>query len=225
MSRRRVMIEMFTGLVLVLSGCGHASSGSGVATTGTPTLPRTPSASSVPSTGLPSRPTTGTVAPSPTGRTAAPTVTGTVPAPTWSVAPRRVASTMPGTSTVVALRVGHNTGGTSFDRVTIEFHGGVPGYDVRYVPQVRSPGEGRVVPLRGRACLEVVLSPAAAHDAAGTSTLRSPQSGGGLPTLVQYRVTGDFEGYVHLGLGIRERVAFRVLALSNPPRLAIDLAG
>ncbi|CAO5238355.1 hypothetical protein FAGKG844_240040 [Frankia sp. AgKG'84/4] len=141
------------------------------------------------------------------------------------MAPRRVESTMSGTSTVVAMRVSHHTDGASFDRLVIEFRGGVPGYDVRYVPEVRSPGQGEVVPLAGRACLEVVLFPAVSHDVAGSPTLRTPRTGGGLPTLVQYRLTGDYEGYVHLGLGVRDRVGFRVLTLSNPPRLAIDLAG
>ncbi|MCM3882335.1 hypothetical protein [Frankia sp. R82] len=217
MSRSRVTVMVLGGLLLALAGCGRGSSGRGVAVETPPASPQTTSASpSVAATHPPSRPTGRTSTPSPTGK---PTTAA------WSVAPRHVGSTLPGSSTVVALRAAHNAGGDDFDRLVIEFRGGVPGYDVRYVPEVRSPGRGEVVALPGRACLEVVLFRAVAHDQAGSSTLRTPRSGGGLPTVVQYRMTGDYEGYVHLGLGVSDRVGFRVLELANPPRLAIDLAG
>ncbi len=223
MSESRRIGVLLAGLLLVLTACGRGLSGEGTEVTAAPTSAQPTSApSSVPGTHLPSRPPMGTRTPSPS---AIPSPTGTAPPAAWPVAPRRVGSTMPGTSTVVAMRVSHHTDGAGFDRLVIEFRGDVPGYDVRYVPEVRSPGQGEVVPLPGRACLEVVLFPAVAHDVAGSLTLRTPRTGGGLPTLVQYRLTGDYEGYVHLGLGVRERVGFRVLALSNPPRLAIDLAG
>ncbi|MEX5634240.1 hypothetical protein [Parafrankia sp. FMc2] len=74
---------------------------------------------------------------------------------------------LPGSATVVGVRSGHNVAvGVAFDRLVIEFADQVPGYDMRYVPDVRSPN----------------------------------------------------------GLGVDDRVGFRVLELSNPPRLAIDLA-
>jgi hypothetical protein len=37
-------------------------------------------------------------------------------------------------------------------------------------------------------------------------------------------MSGDYEGYVHYGLGVDDRVAFRVTELANPYRIALDIA-
>jgi hypothetical protein len=112
----------------------------------------------------------------------------------------------------------------AYDRLVFEFTGGVPGYNIRYVSQIVSPGQGAVVPLRGQAFIEATFYPAAAHDEDGTLTLRTSGGGGGHPSLVQYRMTGDFEGYVHYGLGVDDRVAVRVTEFANPYRIALDIA-
>ncbi|MCK9901565.1 hypothetical protein CC117_12955 [Parafrankia colletiae] len=221
----RAAVGMFlTGVLLGLVSCGggsdnRGSGGGGSAATASPapSASRTSAPSTVPPSPAPSRTTAGPApAPSPTD----------APRPVvWSSEPRRVDRALPGSATVVGVRSGHNVAvGVAFDRLVIEFADQVPGYDVRYVPDVRSPGEGAVVALRGQAFMEVVLFSTVAHDEAGNPTLRTPSTGGGHPSLVQYRITGDYEGYVHLGLGVDDRVGFRVLELSNPPRLAIDLA-
>ena len=49
---------------------------------------------------------------------------------------------------------------------------------------------------------------------------RDPQ----LPTLLQIKSGGFFEGYAGYGLGLADRVGFRVLTLHNPDRIAIDVA-
>jgi len=207
MTRRLAPVALLAGSLLLLTGCG--GHGSTASTAPSPTTARTPTIATTQS---------------PTPVTArSPTVTPR--ADVWSSEPRRVERALPGTATVVAIRTGHNAAiGVTFDRLVIEFRDRVPGYDVRYVPEVRSAGQGAVVPLRGQAFLEVVLYPAVAHDTTGASTLFSPRVGGGLPALVQYRVAGDYEGYVHLGLGVDDRVGFQVHELANPPRLAIDIA-
>lgn len=218
--RRAGTLALAAGvLALGLAGCGGAhdrgTAGSAASTPPVTTTAGTPSASV---TARPTRSPSGGPATS-----ARPSVTpnGLV----WSSEPRRVERALPGTATVVAVRGAHNmAGGLEFDRLVIEFRDHVPGYDVRYVADVRSPGEGAVVPLRGQAFLELVLFPAVAHNDAGTSTLTTPRTGGGLPALVQYRLTGDYEGYVHIGLGVDDRVGFRVLELSDPARLVVDLA-
>ncbi|EFC80417.1 hypothetical protein [Parafrankia sp. EUN1f] len=226
---RAAMGMLLTGVLLGLVSCGSGSdsrgSGGGAPTA---TVSPAPSASRT-STASPGPSSPGSVSPAPTRITAVP---APAPSPTdvprpvvWSSEPRRADRVLPGSATVVGVRSGHNVdSGVAFDRLVIEFADQVPGYDVRYVPDVRSPGEGAVVALRGQAFMEVVLFPAVAHDEVGTPTLRTPSTGGGHPSLVQYRMSGDYEGYVHLGLGVDDRVGFRVLELSNPPRLAIDLA-
>ncbi|OHV20492.1 hypothetical protein BBK14_27820 [Parafrankia soli] len=223
--RRRVgTLALAAGvLALGLAGCGGADDGGTAGRTAS--APPVTTTAGTPSASVAARPTgspRGGPAPTPATPSRLPTTPGE---PAWSSEPRRVEHALPGTATVVAVRGAHNVaGGLEFDRLVIEFRDRVPGYDVRYVADVRSPGEGAVVPLRGQAFLELVLFPAAAHDDAGTSTLTTPRTGGGLPALVQYRLTGDYEGYVHFGLGVDDRVGFRVLELSDPARLVIDLA-
>jgi hypothetical protein len=46
----------------------------------------------------------------------------------------------------------------------------------------------------------------------------------GYPTLRQVRFGGAFEGHILAGLGLVDRVGFRVLRLSDPPRIAVDVA-
>jgi hypothetical protein len=118
----------------------------------------------------------------------------------------------------------HSENAVSYDRLVFEFVGALPTYSIRYVPEVVAPGQGAVVPLRGQAFLEMVFYPAAAHNDDGFSTLRTAAGGGGLPALVRYRMSGDYEGYVHYGLGVDDRVAFRVMELANPYRVAVDIA-
>jgi hypothetical protein len=142
----------------------------------------------------------------------------------WKSQPLRVEHTPAPTPTLVAVRTGHHEEeGAAYDRVTFEFGGQVPGYEVRYVPEVRSPGEGATVPLRGKAFMEVVFFPAAAHNETGASTLRTPSGGDGIISLREYKMAGDYEGYVHYGLGIDDVAAFRVTEFANPSRIAIDI--
>ena len=44
------------------------------------------------------------------------------------------------------------------------------------------------------------------------------------PTLRQVKFGGDFEGYVSAGLGLADRVGFRVFTLTNPYRVVVDVA-
>jgi hypothetical protein len=114
--------------------------------------------------------------------------------------------------------------GQSFDRLVFTFTGGLPGYAAQYVNQVLKPGEGSPLPLAGPAFFQIVLHPAAGHDDAGNSTVPNPIDGGGLPAIRQVALAGDFEGYVHVGVGLAAVVGYRVLELSGPDRLVFDFA-
>ncbi|MEX5635998.1 AMIN-like domain-containing (lipo)protein [Parafrankia sp. FMc2] len=152
------------------------------------------------------------------GRTGAPS--------TWGTGAVRTERPSALPAQLVSLRSARNTvDGASFDRLVLEFRGGVPGYTAGYVDEVIRPGSGAPLPLKGAVRFEVVVTPAAMHDDAGDSTLTTPPAGGGLPALTSYAVAGDFEGYVHLGIGLENRVGFRVVELRNPDRLVIDFAG
>ena len=113
----------------------------------------------------------------------------------------------------------------AYDRTVFDFAGGTPGYRVEYGTLV-SGGTGEVIPLAGPADLVVVFNPAYAHDidtGATTypiSTVLDP----GLPTLRQIKFGEDFEAHVSAGLGLADRVGFRVFQLHNPDRVVVDVA-
>jgi hypothetical protein len=118
-----------------------------------------------------------------------------------------------------------------FDRLVVDVHGDVGGYDVRYVTRVAHDGSGTPVPLRGGAFLQVVVRnpvvdqlghvhwaptrPTELVDVRGWTTFR------------QVAYAGCFEGQTTVGVGVRARLPFRVLALDGPgdgSRLVIDVA-
>jgi hypothetical protein len=109
-----------------------------------------------------------------------------------------------------------------YDRVLFTFKGAVPGYQVRYVPEVTDQA-GRPLALRGRAFLAVAFEPARAHDPGGEATVSTATLTPASPVLRQVRFAGDFEGRVSFGLGLAERDGFRVSELRDPPRVAVDV--
>src|SRR4029453_6213847 len=102
------------------------------------------------------------------------------------------------------------------------FPGAMPGYQVRYVPEVADQG-GRPLPLRGKAFLAVTFDPARAPDPGGESTVSTAALTPGSPVLRQVRFAGDFEGQVTFGLGLAGRDGFRVSELRGPTRVAVDV--
>ena len=87
-------------------------------------------------------------------------------------------------------------------------------------------GSGTTIPLAGAATLRVVFDGAYPYDVGtGQSTIDlgrvyDPR----LPTLRQIKSGGAFEGYISFGLGLVDGVGFRVLRLTGPPRIAVDVA-
>lgn len=140
---------------------------------------------------------------------------------TLATTPVAVSHDVTPTPAVVNLRVGEHP---RFDRVVIDLRGKVPGYKVRYVRTLRYDASGEPVPLRGRAFIDIALTPARAHDAAGDSVYNGPRLRQyQLPTLRGVVFSGDFEGHVSFGLALRARETFRVFVLHQPNRLVIDL--
>ena len=109
-----------------------------------------------------------------------------------------------------------------YDRVLFTFQGAMPGYQVRYVPEVADQG-GRPRPLRGKAFLAVTFDPARAPHPGGEPTVSTATLTPGSPVLRQVRFAGDFEGQVTFGLGLAGRDGFRVSELRGPTRVAVDV--
>jgi Putative peptidoglycan binding domain len=131
------------------------------------------------------------------------------------------AAEMMGQALLVGVRAGRNK---DFDRLVFDFQGPVPGVQVQYVPELVQDGSGHPVPLRGRAVVEIVMRPAAAHRGDGTPTLPGP-----LPDLTGFAAfrqiadAGDFEAVLTWGIGVAARTGLRSTTLTGPSRVAVDV--
>jgi hypothetical protein len=111
-----------------------------------------------------------------------------------------------------------------FDRVVFEFDGSVPGYHLEYVDKpVRRCGSGDPTAVAGDAWLEVRLTPADAHDTEGKALIAVRERSLDHAVLKELEQTCDFEAHVTWVLGLGSPNHFRVLELSAPPRLVVDV--
>jgi hypothetical protein len=145
------------------------------------------------------------------------------PTPDTSLPPFVCASsttiTGPGGQYIDAVRTGSHTG---YDRLTIEFQNGQP-QSIQLQPQTNTTftrdGIGDTVNLAGTAGLLVSIFSADAHTAySGPSDIMTGYTG-----LLEVRLVGDYEGYVHFGLGLSKPACYRAFILTNPTRLVIDI--
>src|SRR6266536_2408785 len=123
--------------------------------------------------------------------------------------------------TLIAVRTAHHPG---FDRITFEFSGPRTSHRIGYVAQLVEDASGKPVQLAGGAAINVVFQGANAHDDQGRPTVSPRRFKPGLPSLEEVAQIGDFEAVVTYGLGVDHRVPFKVLELSNPSRIAIDIS-
>lgn len=133
-------------------------------------------------------------------------------------------------NTVSNVRAGRHA---CFDRLVIDLSGTrATGFDVRYVPQVRTDGAGTAVPLRGAADLRIVVR-APAYTSGGRATYLPRNRSevvdvSGFRTFRQVAWAGSFEGQTTIGLGVRARLPFRTFTLTDTTagttRLVIDVA-
>jgi hypothetical protein len=111
-----------------------------------------------------------------------------------------------------------------YERVVFQMDGDtLPGYRITYEERVVACGSGRRVSLSGKAALVVRLDPAQAHDDAGHATVEDRRQKPDFALLKEMALTCDYEGQVQWALGLDRRVPFRVLTLSDPARLVLDL--
>ncbi len=118
------------------------------------------------------------------------------------------------------VRVGEHAG---FDRVVLEFTGaGAPGWTVAYVKRARLDGSGRPVRLDGGSVLDVYASGTTAP-APGYYDGPRRLDAGAAPVREVF-VGGTFEGYTQVLVGIDGRRPSQVFALTDPPRLVLDVS-
>ncbi|MFI9615256.1 hypothetical protein ACIHCM_26875 [Streptomyces sp. NPDC052023] len=145
----------------------------------------------------------------------------------WGSTPEtRTTST---TESVTNIRTGRQA---CYDRMVVDVPGAGTsglGYWVGYVDQLRQDGSGNVIPVRGGAILEVRVTAPAYDPETGEPTYPA-RAGRPLPgvdltgyrTFRDARFAGSFEGDTQVGLGLRARLPFRVLVLSD--RVVVDVA-
>ncbi len=127
-------------------------------------------------------------------------------------------------ATLRRVRVGRHDG---FDRVVFEFDGGHPAYTIGYSGVATTGGGGVPIPAGGTTALQIDMQ-ASTIDMTAAEYPRTFSPDGPLtpryPTLRQLHYGGEYEALSTFGAGLRARTGFRVLELSNPTRLAVDVA-
>jgi hypothetical protein len=148
-----------------------------------------------------------------------PTASGDLAPPTSTTAKSGPAVAGGGYPVVAGVRYAAHPG---FDRVVFDFRGGTPAWRVGY-GTLTGDGSGEPIPVAGNATLVVYFSGAAAHDGDYVFNLKNTYDAN-LAMLRQVKFGTDYEGYVSFGLGLRDRVGFRVTTLTGPPRVVVDVA-
>ena len=123
---------------------------------------------------------------------------------------------------ITDVRVGTHDG---YDRVTFQFSGGMPQTLVEGVlPPFYADPSGQSIDIDGTAFLKVTMN----HGTRFTTSGGLSYAGGinfqpGFARLVQLREGGDFEAVATWYIGLSGGSCYRVIALTSPSRLVIDL--
>lgn len=155
------------------------------------------------------------------------TAVATTCATGWGSLPE--ASTYQGWGQLTNVRTGRHS---CFDRIVFDVQGKPSWFRVHYVKDVFSIGEGKLIPLRGGAKLEISLSVTSYDTDDGVPSYDPPDYNEltnvqGYRTFRQVVDTGSFEGQTVIGLGLRARLPFRVFTLTGPGntgRIVVDVA-
>lgn len=122
-------------------------------------------------------------------------------------------------TSVGAVRAAAQTG---YDRFVIDLgQSPLQQYEVSTQPTSKFTldPKGDVVTLNGTSGVLIILSNASNHNAfTGSTDVRT-----GLPTIKEARLVGDFEGMVSWGLGVNGPGFVRVMTLTSPNRLVVDV--
>lgn len=109
-----------------------------------------------------------------------------------------------------------------YDRIVFDFQGALPGYEVRYVDEVRGDPSDLPVYVPGRRFLQITFRPAQAHTDAGVPTDAARTGAFDYPMMRGYAISGDFEAVLTVAIGLDDVVGYRVGEL--PGRIYVDVA-
>jgi len=131
----------------------------------------------------------------------------------------------PGTTAraqIVAIRVGTHT---DYDRITFEFDSGIPRYQIApATPPFYADPSGLPLEIAGSAFWKITLVGGTKVKPDGGSSYTGPTSFvPGFDALVQLTEGGDFEALSTWYAGLTDTSCIRVLTLSQPARLVIDI--
>ena len=207
----------------IVAGCGGGSSDAASLQEGLAGLPRDSSAAEGSPAPVVAARSNDSVAPgTPAPEAPAPQTAASPGTGEWTVGiiDRRKPDMRP-----VLLREVRSARNEGFDRVVFEFDSDqLPGYHVEYVDRpVRQCGSGEPTQIAGDAWLQVRLVPANAHTEAGVATVKERERRPGLSNVQELELTCDFEAHVEWVLGVGSPNSYRVLELSNPSRLVVDV--
>lgn len=119
------------------------------------------------------------------------------------------------------VRVGTHDG---YDRVTFQFVAGIPQTVIEGVlPPFFADPSGLPIEIEGKAFLKVVMNKGTRFLDGGLTYGGSINFTPGFPQLVQLREGGDFEAVSNWYIGLNAGACFRVMALTSPARLVIDI--
>jgi hypothetical protein len=139
---------------------------------------------------------------------------------TFSTAAKSGSATAAGIAQLWRIRTGLHP---SYDRVVFDERNATSGYLVKYVPTVVADGSGRPLYVRGRYFLQVTMYSTSTQAMPGAPTYVRAVMNPRLPRVMQIKKTGEFEQVVTFVIGVRQAHGFRVLQLTNPNRLVVDV--
>jgi hypothetical protein len=113
----------------------------------------------------------------------------------------------------------------TFDRIVLDLSGPPPQVSSRFVDDLTQDGSGDIAWLTGAAFAEVVATPAQAHDDAGHPSYPGAQKfrTRNLANVMAVAITGDYEAYLSIGVGMRRQTWVNVFTLTAPTRVVIDV--
>ena len=162
-----------------------------------------------------------------TATTTGPTTTTAAAASAWSTSTKHgPGSRQPPdgpSAKLAAVRAARHPG---YDRVVFEFEGArVPAYRIGYVRQIAlGETDDQFLTLEGDALIQATFQGTASDDyRPGTQTMPDKLTPG-LPQVRQLGLAEDWEGVVRIGVGLDHRAGFRVLELTGPVRVVVDVA-
>ena len=119
---------------------------------------------------------------------------------------------------LTSIRVAHHAEAPGFDRTVFDFSGGIPSYDLTRQESTNfvRDASGQPVTLDGSAGIKLVFRDT---DVTGVAADQRPA----LSQVREIAQLGNFERVLSYGIGLSSSQCVRVLELSNPSRLVVDV--